>query len=1395
MVRPLIWVATVLMLVLPSLAWADARSVIADGKAATVLVDLGEGGSGSGFCVDASGLFITNRHVIVGTAPGAAVKVIVDPAEPGQRTLSAHVVARSAEYDLAVLKVDDPGKLTVLRLGSDAGLGETDTVTAFGYPFGKMLADHAGDYPGVSVNTGKVTSLRRAANGQLSRLQIDAAVNPGNSGGPVLDTAGRVVGVVVSGIRVDGQSGVNFAIPVGRLKAFLAPAYLTLTPPPVTYDGRHDAADFTANVFQYGHPTTDVTVELTLATAGAADRTVPLARRPDGTFAASAAVVPPPPGAATIAVAALTDHGLVRGWASDHDVRIGSTTVKLAEIKTAGTLPTPHAETQGGQMLDGTLSGLGTMLGDGGRPVDLTGAVQVRLDDPVAPDSTVRYVARATRGGKPLATTAGEFTLAGAPGVKADHPAEGEEDTTGDAAAADAALPLTLRFPPEIDEAFPGGGGRYEVLHLSGLRAFALVDLPAGRVTAWVPAESADPAAAAGRTQLLVATADRRQIDRFDLATGKRMGTLVPPRAVEIRGLEMGSNADAPVVVQTTLPEAMVLWPDGHETPPTWSGGLLAADDLRVSPDGSTAVGWGERLLSRAHLGTDAVTGRLAFRPVGSAAPSYDGSTLIVDGTQLDRQFARVGEAEMFTQPLPTNSLSIGAAAALDLSGGGPTVRLVLTDAATGRTLCPMPTIANPREGGGGETAHANKGDVDPDCRLGIDPAGGRFLILPSSDDRLIVYSFDLDKQLKANGGDWLAIASSPPTTFTPGQAWGYAADVRSSRGHLKFALVTAPVGMAVSADGKLTWSETKVADTAVPIVLDVTDGGGTKTRQAFVLHPLELSSVPSAAKPAADAAVADLIRKPMETLTADEAKQVAAWFDHQTGGDAAATAVRYDLLYLALDTTDDAARQAIAARVAAATPVGQVDVLTRLEQAGFNVSGRMKVVPGGLQIAADKPGHPRTYCTMRCRGSYRLSSTFTPNGSIGEADFLFGVGDGSAVLGIGGWGGSIGLVDIQHQNRKDGRYDTRPFHLAKGHAYRADVYVVLDGPAARISVDLDGKPVLHWTGKQADINADNNTWQLPTDIGTGVAANTAEVTYRSLTLTPISGGAVAVTHWSATTFTATKLADVAGVTAAAGDVTTGNGKPTTVAAAKLFDRLDGTARPAAGAACTVACDGVVRWRSSADAKGDQPFAVDLHDVNQVTLSSTGGATVWVAPRLLRTAEPTIDPRSPLWLSAASRSPVSSETVGGTGGKPFTERFPDGGILVGLRTTARGDDGKDVIASVQAIYVTPDGVYHTGQVHGDTGVKAVETIAPPGYAVGAIDAQGGHLLETFRQRFARLTPAKLEFDDGFQSWTWVGSGDVDMSRVTELAGQGKPIVGLVGRGGVSVDALGVMTAP
>ena len=167
--------------------------------------------TGSAFCIHGSGWFVTNEHVV---RKQGAVVLTLNPGLHSEMRYAAQVVRTDKRLDLALLRARNARYLPVLSLGSDKGLEERMEVLAFGFPFGTALASSALGYPDVSVNAGRITAFRHKAD-DLYRIQVDAELNPGNSGGPVLDRYGRVIGVVVEGIP--GRR-VNFAIPVSAVR-------------------------------------------------------------------------------------------------------------------------------------------------------------------------------------------------------------------------------------------------------------------------------------------------------------------------------------------------------------------------------------------------------------------------------------------------------------------------------------------------------------------------------------------------------------------------------------------------------------------------------------------------------------------------------------------------------------------------------------------------------------------------------------------------------------------------------------------------------------------------------------------------------------------------------------------------------------------------------------------------------------------------------------------------------------------------------------------------------------------------------------------------------------------------------------------------------------------------
>ena len=175
------------------------------------------GGTGSGFFIDSDGFILTNNHVISSAAQsGGRIQVKLNDG----RIFTAEVIGRDASYDLAVLKIPASG-MKALQFGDSDQVAVGDAVIAIGSPLGLSG----------TVTTGIISAKNRPVTAGdssnessfINALQTDAAINPGNPGGPLVDSTGAVIGVnsAIAALGSDlqtGSIGLGFAIPINQAR-------------------------------------------------------------------------------------------------------------------------------------------------------------------------------------------------------------------------------------------------------------------------------------------------------------------------------------------------------------------------------------------------------------------------------------------------------------------------------------------------------------------------------------------------------------------------------------------------------------------------------------------------------------------------------------------------------------------------------------------------------------------------------------------------------------------------------------------------------------------------------------------------------------------------------------------------------------------------------------------------------------------------------------------------------------------------------------------------------------------------------------------------------------------------------------------------------------------------
>ncbi|MDP2628380.1 MAG: trypsin-like peptidase domain-containing protein [Nanoarchaeota archaeon] len=178
-------------------ASSDFSGIIEDSIPAVVTIKT-DVAQGTGFIITSDGYIVTNAHVLVG---GRKVWAITSE----QKTIEADFVGYDIDLDIALLKV--PGAYSFLELGNSDNIQVGEKVIAIGNPLGLQF----------SVSEGIISATDRpGSNGEEAYIQTDAALNPGNSGGPLIDTKGKAIGI--NNFKVSGSENLGFALESNYIK-------------------------------------------------------------------------------------------------------------------------------------------------------------------------------------------------------------------------------------------------------------------------------------------------------------------------------------------------------------------------------------------------------------------------------------------------------------------------------------------------------------------------------------------------------------------------------------------------------------------------------------------------------------------------------------------------------------------------------------------------------------------------------------------------------------------------------------------------------------------------------------------------------------------------------------------------------------------------------------------------------------------------------------------------------------------------------------------------------------------------------------------------------------------------------------------------------------------------
>jgi hypothetical protein len=803
------------------------------GKAATALVECRNPKSyGSAFCIHSSGLFITNAHVIDKGKEG--ISIILNPGSKTQKVVAAKIVRTDKDQDLALVQIAEQKDLATLKLGSIEDLNELQEVIAIGFPFGTALAGDSKDYPAVSVNVGSVTSLRKKE-GELQRIQLDAALNPGNSGGPVLDNKGQVVGVVVSGVI---GSGVNFAIPVSHVLRFVAKPEIEFTPPTLTQKNLHAPLLIRARATALVPSEKPIRLELIVSGDNGKERKVPMEGK-EGSYQATVVPVSTPVGPMVLQVFAAFDGGSITGKVTDRTVKIGGKEVKLSAIRSIALQPKPRAEFIDGKAMEGTVSGLDAVdvsLGKESTRLNLASANLVRFESSGVTEF-VTFTIVALQDDKEIGRAVSKIILKAQPTGGSGDPVISslkDPDLKEDK--------VVKTLPSALDALAVGGGGRYFILHLPKDRKLAIFDVNEAKFVHYITLAEDKVLFAAGMDKLFIYLSSGKVIQRWNLSTFERETVSPCPIKEEvIKCMLMGSASNGPLVLNNEFLDAKTLklldinFPQNRPS-------FMDPSFVRISEDGTVIASWNadsspQGIRAFVIVGNELKT-YYQHDSVGHISPGFDGKVLFTGRGLFTSETKAVGgdnpKTPHYCIPAhhPHYYMTIPQ---LDVRPGqndkNPGLAIYMLDA--GRPFTVLPEIAL--------WDGINAWDREPignDQRIHFCPDAKVIITIPPTNDRLILHRFDVEAALAKSDLNFLIVTSQPPAKAKVGETYSCQLTVKSKKAGLRYHLESSPPGMEISGTGKITWNVPgDYEEKQVDVIVLVTDSDKLERFHSFKIH------------------------------------------------------------------------------------------------------------------------------------------------------------------------------------------------------------------------------------------------------------------------------------------------------------------------------------------------------------------------------------------------------------------------------------------------------------------------------------------------------------------------------------------------------------------------------
>lgn len=774
-------------------------------KAATVFVKLRRS-SGSGFLfkkADKVAYVITCAHVV---GDVNTVQVVFDSGTKKERIYSASVATRDESTDLACLLIQGANELPrPLNLEKRTLIRETENAFAAGFPFGQWMSTST-NHPNISLSKTTVSSIRQDDDEQVVIVQLSGGVDPGNSGGPVVNSKGEVVGVAQSKILL---SSTSFAIPCEILQKFLR--------------GRIGGS----------------TYKIVKRTATTAE------------IHARISIIDPTSSMDRVGVAFIRKDQLKTEFQAGSSFPNKKASPEMREIPLKIDDQT------------GTASATFEVQRSAKDPETIQFYCQafcVQADGTVVwtvPTNTIVAFADETlEPGKSSDThekSVGNIDELAAPTM---HIPVYQGETK------------TIQLAGPADEVIAGGGGRYLILLIKSLLKLAIVDICEAKVVKYITIPSAQIQYAAGATKLVVALPEQNLIQCWNLNSPEKASTTSLPGLDKGLFLSMGSASEGPLLIgydgHTTLldPNNFKIWRDRELTPRARhaldsfgeqivdlrraSGGLAMRARLVMASTAGDVFGGcsnhgsepnGLSLLSV--QGDDAVFLREHWT-VSYVIPSPDGNLVFSSGGIFSPDLRSVKSDQLNdTIYLPSYLAGYFLGVSLEAEQDKPRLRAFVYSTSGQKRVFEMPAMEEMNAYNGDDKSYTfamyRRGGLNLSKRFHFLPSANLIATIPYSNDQIVIRRVSITEELEKKGINYLFVCSTPPRKAIRGRLYTYQIEAQSRAKGLTFSLDGGIDGMSLSKNGRLDWTVPhNYPDNQVGVIVTIRDSAGQEIAHAF---------------------------------------------------------------------------------------------------------------------------------------------------------------------------------------------------------------------------------------------------------------------------------------------------------------------------------------------------------------------------------------------------------------------------------------------------------------------------------------------------------------------------------------------------------------------------------